>query len=97
MKDWVIDRIRKVEDTLLLLPQELTAIKDGQTEIVEHLEIINGTFGELDDRVHKVETKWDYQEKREDEKVTGVTRFLIFAGFVVTVFVALQGAIVVFV
>ena len=62
------DRIRAIEDTLLILPTELKAIKEGQEEIVEHLETINGTFGEFDDRLHTVETKWDYQEKNKEEK-----------------------------
>ncbi len=61
-------RIRIIEDTLLLLPAQLTDIKNGQTEIVEHLETINGTFGDFDDRLHSVETKWDYQEKNKEDK-----------------------------
>ena len=82
-------RIRAIEDTLLLLPTELKEIKEGQIEIVEHLETINGSFGEFDDRLHKVETKWDYQEKnkkakKEDKKQFFNLTHLIIAGIVAT-------------
>ena len=87
------DRIRKIEDTLLLLPIELQEIKDGQGEIVEHLEVINGSFGQFDSRLHSVETKWDYQEKREDEKDEDRKHLYAAAGIIVAVVVALQSVV----
>lgn len=87
------ERIRKVEDTLLLLPPQLEAIRDTQTEIVDHLEQINGSFGEFDERIHKVETKWDYQEKRKEEKNTDKKHYYAVGGLVVAAIAALNGII----
>ena len=89
------DRIRAIEDTLLILPTELKAIKEGQEEIVEHLETINGTFGEFDDRLHTVETKWDYQEKNKEDKKANRNRFLNLTNVIIAGIVATQGLIVV--
>ena len=92
------ERIRKIEDALLILPSELEKITDTQAEIVEHLEIINGTFGDLDDRVHKVETKWDYQEKnketKKEEKKESKNQFFNLTNLIIALIVATQGLIV---
>jgi len=87
-------RIRAVEDTLLLLPTQLEDIKDTQQEIVEHLEVINGSFGELDERVHKVETKWDYQEKNDEKKKVNKREFLNLTNIIIGGVVAIQALLV---
>ena len=90
------ERIRKVEDTLLLLPPQLEAIRNTQVEIIEHLEDINGSFGELDQRIYKVETKWEYQEHKIEDKKEGKKHFLNLGNFIIAGVVAIQGIIVSF-
>ena len=93
MTDPEEDRLRRVENTLLLLPIELTAIKEGQLEIVEHLETINGSFGEFDNRLHSVETKWDYQEKQEEGITADRKQMYALAGIIITAIVAVEGVV----
>ena len=90
------ERIRKVEDTLLLIPQEFDKITSSQTEIVEHLEQINGSFGEFDERIHAVETKWDYKEKQDKEKIASKNQMYALAGIIVTAIIAVQGIVIFF-
>ena len=90
------ERIRKVEDTLLLIPTEFDKITSTQTEIVEHLEQINGSFGEFDERIHAVETKWDYKEKRDEENTASKGQMYVLAGIIITSIVAVQGIVIFF-
>ena len=90
------DRIRKIEDTLLLIPTEFDKITSTQVEIVEHLEQINGSFGEFDERIHSVETKWNYKEKRDEEKTASKGQMYILAGIIIAAIIAVQGIVIFF-
>ena len=90
------ERIRKVEDTLLLIPTEFDKITATQTEIVEHLEQINGSFGEFDERIHTIETKWDYKEKRDEEKTASKGQMYALAGTIIAAIIAVQGIVIFF-
>ncbi len=87
-------RIRKVEDALLLLPTQLTSIEGGQEDIKEHLEIIDGALGEFDDRIHSVETRWDYQDKRKEEKKEDKKSFISTTNVIIAGIAITQGVIV---
>ena len=89
------DRIRKIEDTLLLIPQEFDKITSTQAEIVEHLEQINGSFGDFDDRLRSIETIQDYDDMRKGEKKEGKRQFLNITNVVITGIVATQGLVVI--
>ena len=61
------ERLRGIEDALLLLPIELKGIHKAGKETVEHLEMINGSLGNLDERVGDIEIRHKYQDKQEEE------------------------------
>ena len=88
------ERVRKIEDTLLLLPAQLEAINDNQVEIKEHLEVINGSFGDFDDRLSSVETIQDYDDMRKGEKKESKRAFLNFGNFIIGAIIATQAIIV---
>ena len=94
MSEVIEDRVRKIEDTLLLLPVQLESINDNQVEIKEHLETINGTFGDFDDRLRSVETIQDYDDMRKGEKKESKRAFLNFSNFIIGAIIATQAIIV---
>lgn len=85
------ERLRKIEDTLLLLPSELRDIKNTQVDIVEHLETINGSIGEFDDRVHIIETLHAYEERDKKTKKEEKDRSYIIYGLIIALIAAAPG------
>lgn len=94
MPKTIEEKVRSIEDTLLILPIQLEAINDNQLEIKEHLENINGTFGEFDERLRSVETIQDYDDMRKGEKKEGKRAFLNLSNFILALVVGTQGIIV---
>ena len=83
------ERIRNIEDVLLLLPRDIGDIKESSKATEQHLEMINGSLGNLDDRVEDVETRHEYIDKqnaeKKDEKKERKKQTWMWAGFIVSI------------
>lgn len=94
MPKTIEEKVRAIEDTLLILPVQLDAIKSNQEDIKEHLENINGSFGDFDDRLRSVETIQDYDDMRKGEKKESKKTFISASGVVIAGIALTQGLVV---